>query len=78
MKSTDDFSWGGYVVQQVQFGEVESETSAIMDFEADGVVGMGFRGLARVTDPPLFAQLVEQHSECLVVHIAKWHLLQLP
>lgn len=49
---TDD-----YVLQHVKMGLVTHESSAIAGFLMDGICGLGFKGIASVTIPPLVDSL---------------------
>ena len=54
----DKITLGNLVVDDVYIGEVTSEDSAIAAFDMDGICGLAFDGLSRVSSPNLFESLV--------------------
>eukprot|EP00937_MAST-01D_sp_MAST-1D-sp2_P003489 g3489.t1 len=63
--ASDRVTWGGYSTRWVHFGVLQAESKAIEFARADGVLGMAFVGLSKVTRPPLFAQLVQERQDSL-------------
>ena len=61
----DHVEWGGFSVSWVHFGVLKSEAKAVEFARADGIVGMAFDGLSKVTRPPLFAQMVQEWGDTL-------------
>lgn len=61
----DRVEWGGYFVSWAHFGVLKSESKAIEFARADGIIGMAFDGLSKVTRPPLFAQMVQEWGDTL-------------
>jgi cathepsin D len=49
--ASDHFSLNTLLLPALLFGEVTSEDSTIAGFDMDGIVGLGFDGLASVTKP---------------------------
>ncbi|DBA05172.1 TPA: hypothetical protein N0F65_005022 [Lagenidium giganteum] len=59
----DTVTVGGYKVDNVKFGVIDDETEKLQVFIADGIFGMAFEGLARISRPTLFTQLAQQNPE---------------
>jgi hypothetical protein len=60
---SDTVSFGGYEVEWVRFGELLQESKTIQQMRADGVLGLAFTGLSKITRPPLLASLFAQHQD---------------
>lgn len=56
---------GEHVLPQVPIGLVQGESSDIASFEMDGICGLGFAGIASVTNPPLTSYLLKSSSDPL-------------
>ncbi|KAG9409384.1 hypothetical protein AC1031_019638 [Aphanomyces cochlioides] len=58
----DTIGFGPFNVENVRFGVVTEETESLEMFIADGLVGLGFESLAKITRPTLFSTLVQQND----------------
>jgi hypothetical protein len=54
---------GDYSVNWVRFAELVQESRDIESMRADGVLGLAFSGLSKITSPSLLAQLAIEHSD---------------
>ncbi|OQR93088.1 aspartyl protease family A01A [Achlya hypogyna] len=54
----DTIGIGPFTVRNARFGVVTEETRALEMFIADGLVGLAFESLAKISRPTLFAQLI--------------------
>uniref|UniRef100_A0AAV1TBX7 Peptidase A1 domain-containing protein n=1 Tax=Peronospora matthiolae TaxID=2874970 RepID=A0AAV1TBX7_9STRA len=59
----DSVTVSGFVVTHVRFGVAVAESTRLQTFLADGVFGLGFEHLARITRPTAFAALAEQQAD---------------
>ncbi len=59
--AADKITLGNLVVDEVYIGEVTSEDSNIAAFDMDGICGLAFDGLSRVSSPNLFESLVDSY-----------------
>ena len=59
----DSVTISGYAVTHVRFGVAGAESTRLQTFLADGIFGLGFEHLARITRPTAFAVLTEQHAD---------------
>jgi hypothetical protein len=59
----DTVHFGGYTVKYVRFGALDGESAAVDSMNADGILGLAFDGLSKITSPPLMAQLQMEHDE---------------
>lgn len=62
-QGTETLTLGAVSVGEVGFGEVMYEDEEIRSFMMDGIVGLGFPGLAMVTKPTLLDLYHEQHPD---------------
>lgn len=54
---------GEFILPNVAIGQVEYQDEAIRLFQSDGIVGLGFEGLAKITRPTLFDHLKLNYPE---------------
>ncbi|KAF0714312.1 hypothetical protein AaE_011606 [Aphanomyces astaci] len=59
----DTIGFGPFVVPNVRFGVVTEETESLGMFIADGLVGLGFESLAKISRPTLFSTLAAQNAD---------------
>ncbi|KAF0697766.1 Aste57867_11559 [Aphanomyces stellatus] len=57
----DSIGFGPFNVDNVRFGVVTEETESLDMFIADGLVGLGFESLAKISRPTLFSTLIQQN-----------------
>jgi len=62
-EAVDDASIGSMRCDGVHFGEVYFEDDLISKFEMDGVAGLGFQGLSKITEPTLLDLLFQQNPD---------------
>ncbi|EQC41701.1 hypothetical protein SDRG_01659 [Saprolegnia diclina VS20] len=59
----DTIGLGPFTIPKARFGVVTSETKALELFIADGLVGLAFESLAKITRPTLFSQLIQDNPK---------------
>ncbi|ETW03623.1 hypothetical protein, variant 2 [Aphanomyces invadans] len=59
----DTIGFGPFRVPNVRFGVVTEETESLGMFIADGLVGLGFESLAKISRPTLFTTLASHFTE---------------
>ncbi|OQS02916.1 aspartyl protease family A01A [Thraustotheca clavata] len=57
----DTIGMGPFQVNNVRFGVVTEETRSLQMFIADGLVGLAFESLAKITRPTLFSMLIQDN-----------------
>ena len=63
--ATDVLTLSTLVLPNVIFGEVTKEGSAIASFDMDGIVGLGFSGLAVITSPGIIDSIQINYANLL-------------
>lgn len=58
----DTVTISGLNVTNARFGVIEHESDRLQGFLADGIFGLGFQGLARISRPTVFAALALQNA----------------
>mmetsp|Transcript_9823 Transcript_9823/g.13795 ORF Transcript_9823/g.13795 Transcript_9823/m.13795 type:complete len:523 (+) Transcript_9823:7-1575(+) len=56
-KAVDNIILGGYEIENVTFGEADHESSKITQFMMDGIIGLAFPELSKITKPSILELL---------------------
>ncbi|KDO34616.1 hypothetical protein SPRG_00679 [Saprolegnia parasitica CBS 223.65] len=69
----DTIGLGPFTIPNARFGVVTSETKALELFIADGLVGLAFESLAKITRPTLFSLLIQDNVAKTGQHVCFLH-----